>query len=87
MQVLGGNERIDVLFTDVIMPGEMRGPQLAVEAQKIRPELKVILTTGYNDIVDIDAQSEGHEFGLLRKPYRRVALAKALSDMLASEPS
>lgn len=87
MQALGGDERIDVLFTDVIMPGKMRGPQLAVEAQKIRPGLKVILTTGYNDIVDFDVQSAGREFGLLRKPYRRDALAKALSDMLASEPS
>jgi len=88
MQVLAGDDRIDVLFTDVIMPGKIRGPQLAVEAHKMRPGLKVILTTGYNDIVDTDVQAAGLEFGLLRKPYRRAALAKALSDVLAtSEPS
>ena len=45
MQVLSEHETIDVLFTDVIMPGEICGLQLAVKARKTRPELKVFLTT------------------------------------------
>jgi CheY-like chemotaxis protein len=44
---LHGPERIDIMFSDVVMPGGMNGAQLADEARSLRPELKVLLTSGY----------------------------------------
>jgi CheY-like chemotaxis protein len=47
LEILRGDDPVDLLFSDVIMPGGMNGVQLAVEARRIRPELKVLLTSGY----------------------------------------
>ena len=71
-------QRIDILFSDVMMPGGMNGSQLAVEAQRLRPGLKVLLTSGY--VADLD---EGQVIGrgelpVLNKPYRRDELARSL---------
>ena len=46
LQLLDAN-RVDLLFTDVVMPGGMNGRQLADEAVRRRPKLKVLFTTGY----------------------------------------
>jgi two-component system NtrC family sensor kinase len=70
-----GDERIDVLFSDVVMPGGMNGLQLAVEARRLRPELKVLLTSGY-------AGDTQHDFPLLTKPYDRGQLAQLLRAVL-----
>ena len=45
--VLDRGEPIDVLFTDIVMPGGMTGLDLAQEARKRRPQLKVLVTSGY----------------------------------------
>jgi len=82
LQVLAGDEPVDILFTDIIMPGPMRGTELGVEGQKLRPGLSVVLTTGYNDIIPADDRTGTESFGLLRKPYRRSTLAQALSKAL-----
>ena len=47
LAILRASSGIDVLFSDVVMPGGMNGVQLAVEAQRICPELKILLTSGY----------------------------------------
>ena len=47
LQYLTGDVRIDIMFSDVVMPGGMNGAQLAVEARKLRPDLKILLTSGY----------------------------------------
>jgi signal transduction histidine kinase len=78
LRILRGTERIDVLFSDVIMPGGMNGAQLAVEARRIRPGLKVLLTSGYT------AEALAYEHGLpddllvLGKPYRHEDLANKI---------
>jgi hypothetical protein len=46
LEILKGDDPVDLLFSDVVMPGGMNGVQLAVEARRIRPELKVLLTSG-----------------------------------------
>jgi len=83
--LLGGLERrIDILFSDVVMPGGMNGVQLAVEARRLRPALKVLLTSGYT----ADALSDEHGVidvagtTLLRKPYRSEDLAAQLRVVL-----
>ena len=75
MDVLHGDATVDLLFSDVVMPGAMNGAQLAVAARRIRPDLKVLLTSGYT----ASALSEDHgiseRLDVLRKPYRREELA------------
>ena len=78
LERLASAGRVDVLFSDVVMPGGMNGSQLAAEAQRLRPGLKVLLTSGY--VADLDeGQVIGHgELPVLNKPYRRDELARAL---------
>jgi CheY-like chemotaxis protein len=75
---------IDLLFTDVIMPGGMNGRQLAVEALKRKPGLKVLYTSGYTEdaIVHHGRLDEG--VLLLAKPYRRSDLARLIRTALAA---
>jgi signal transduction histidine kinase/CheY-like chemotaxis protein len=74
-------ERIDVLFSDVVMPGGMNGVQLAVEARRLRPRMKVLLTSGYTALTD--DRDVPPDVLLLPKPYRRAQLATQLSVVMA----
>ncbi len=82
---LNGPERIDILFSDVMMPGGMNGAQLAVEARRLRPELKVLLTSGYVGEDDA-ARVVDENLPLLTKPYRRDELARTLRLVLGATP-
>jgi CheY-like chemotaxis protein len=81
LQHLRGPERINILFSDVMMPGGMNGAQLAVEAQRLRPELKVLLTSGYVGEFGAD-QVISEDLPVLTKPYRRDELAQKLRVVL-----
>jgi len=76
---LADGRDIDLLFTDVMMPGGMDGLGLAREAGRRRPGLPVLLTTGYTG----DPGSEPIGVPVLRKPYRIDDLARALQRALA----
>ena len=79
---------IELLFTDVIMPGGMNGRELAEAANSIRPELKVLYTSGYaeNAIVHHGRLDPGVH--LLSKPYQRADLKRMVHRVLnGSEPS
>ena len=78
LEHLNGLERIDILFSDVVMPGGMNGTQLAVEARRLRPGLKVLLTSGYVADLDDDQTVARGEMPVLNKPYRRDELARSL---------
>jgi signal transduction histidine kinase/CheY-like chemotaxis protein len=73
--ILKGPAPIDLLFTDIVMPGGMSGIDLAREATALRPGLKVLYTSGYteNTIVHDGQLGAGSQF--LNKPYRRLELA------------
>ena len=78
LAVLHGPEKIDLLFTDVIMPGSINGRELSIEAAKLRPGLKVLFTSGYTEnAIDHDGRLD-QGVQLLKKPYRRSDLAGAL---------
>ena len=76
---LADGRRVDLLFTDVLMPGGMDGLALAREAARRRPGLPVLLTTGYTGG---GAAAVPLGLPLLRKPYRIDDLAQALKRAL-----
>jgi CheY-like chemotaxis protein len=78
-----GTERIDIMFSDVVMPGGMNGAQLAVEARALRPDLKVLLTSGYVGLAGT-GQLDQKNLPILNKPYRRDELAEKLRLVLGS---
>jgi len=82
LQKLKDRPDIDMLFTDIVMPGGMSGWELADKAREIRPGLPVVFSTGY--ALEMPAQ-RGHASGksiLLNKPYRKAELAERLRDAL-----
>jgi CheY-like chemotaxis protein len=79
LQHLASNADIDLLFTDVIMPGGMYGPELAMAATAIRPDLRVVFTTGYSSDPDVLRNWSGSNCPVLYKPYRRSDLAATLA--------
>jgi signal transduction histidine kinase/ActR/RegA family two-component response regulator len=78
LNVLRSSEPIDLLFTDIIMPGSINGRELSIEALKLRPDLKVLFTSGYTEnAIDHDGRLD-QGVQLLRKPYRRSDLANMI---------
>jgi signal transduction histidine kinase len=79
---LRAHPEVDLLFTDVGLPGGMNGRQLAGAAQKLNPGLKVLFTTGYarNAIVHDGRLDPGVQ--LITKPFTYVALSGKLRDLL-----
>jgi signal transduction histidine kinase/CheY-like chemotaxis protein len=70
---------IELVLSDIVMPGEMSGLELARTLRKHRPELPVLLATGYSQYVS-PAASEG--FVLVEKPYRRDVLRASIQAAL-----
>ncbi len=75
---------IDLLFTDVVMPGQLRSPELARQAKLLHPGIAVLFTSGYtqNAIVHGGRLDPGVE--LLSKPYGREQLAKKVRSVLTN---
>lgn len=79
LQVLQSDAAIDVLFTDVVMPGGVSGVSLARTARELRPGLKILLTSGF---VGESQVLDGAEFPLLDKPYETAVMASMLRKLL-----
>jgi len=76
-------ETVDLLFTDVVMPGGMDGITLARQAIELRPQLRVILTSGFPGAkVDDQLGALPDSVRLLSKPYRSSDLARLLRETL-----
>ena len=75
-------DRVDLLFTDVVLPKGMNGSQLAAEARRLRPDLQVLFSSGYtsNAIVHQGRLDAGVQ--LLSKPYRKADLAREVRKAL-----
>jgi CheY-like chemotaxis protein len=77
---LGSDNAIDLLFTDLILPGGLSGLELLEEARRLYPHLRAILTTGYTEEFAHFENSVTEP--VLKKPYRRQQLAAALRQAL-----
>lgn len=76
LDILKADNIIDLLFSDVVMPGGMNGYELADKATQLRPNLKVLLTSGFTSRTIINDGLEKFSTNLLSKPYRKTDLAK-----------
>lgn len=73
---------VDLLFTDIVMPGGIDGTQLAESARQLRPGLPVLLTSGYTETAVTRRGARSLDMQLLNKPYRRMDLAVKLRSLL-----
>jgi len=78
LEILRGDQPIDLLFSDVIIPGGTNGAQLAVTARRVRPDLKVLLTSGYTAAALSLEHGLPDNLDVVGKPYQRDELAKKL---------
>ena len=83
MQQIRSRKPIDLMFTDVVMPGGVSGVQLARMASEVRPELAILLTSGY---VGETSPIGENEFPLIDKPYERASLAAKLRQVPGPAP-
>jgi CheY-like chemotaxis protein len=81
--LLASHPEISLLFTDIVMPGGMTGDELAKEARSMRPDIKILFTSGYSE-----PRVAGRELGAagswLRKPYTASELAVRLRELLGA---
>jgi CheY-like chemotaxis protein len=84
LAIIEADEGIDLLLTDVMMPGSINGRQLAVAAQHRRPSLRILYTSGYSENAMVDDGCLDAGVLLLAKPYRKIDLAKMIRAALAA---
>jgi PAS domain S-box-containing protein len=77
---LEGGADVDLLFTDVIMPGGMNGLELIDKAHKLQPGLPVLVTTGYME--DLPQRGRENDLKILAKPYRHETLLEQVRGAL-----
>jgi two-component system CheB/CheR fusion protein len=73
---------VDLVFSDIVMPGSLSGLDLAREARLLRPGLPVLLTTGYAGPITAEVAELKRGFPVLRKPYANSDLARAVASAL-----
>jgi CheY-like chemotaxis protein/two-component sensor histidine kinase len=78
-ELLKSRKDVSLVLSDVRMPGELSGVDLARLVQRERPEIQVLLTTGY-----FDGEDTGEDLNLLYKPYRAADLAEKIRSLMGS---
>jgi signal transduction histidine kinase/CheY-like chemotaxis protein len=82
LRIVNDGAHIDLLFTDIVLPGGMNGRQLSHEVLKIRPGLAVLFTTGYTPNAIIHHGRLDPDVELLSKPYTRDDLSRKIRRVL-----
>ena len=79
------SKAVDLLFTDVVMPGGMSGYELRQKVRELYPQMSVLLTSGYAEELTGDRIKRDADLKILRKPYRMADLAAAIDDALKAK--
>jgi CheY-like chemotaxis protein len=82
LKVLQSNSRIDLLITDIGLPGGMNGSQLAEAARQHRPNLKVLFVTGYAETGALGRDQLAAGMQVLTKPFSIDMLTTRITSML-----
>ncbi|RKH45694.1 PAS domain S-box protein [Corallococcus llansteffanensis] len=82
LSILKSGVAVDLLFTDVVMPGPVRSPELARQARLIHPDIEVLFTSGYTENAIVHGGRLDPGVHLLSKPYRREDLARKVRALL-----
>ncbi|WP_019143158.1 hybrid sensor histidine kinase/response regulator [Noviherbaspirillum massiliense] len=82
LSILQSGIQIDLLFTDVVMPGPLRSTDLARKAQAILPDIAVLFTSGYTQSAIVHGGRLDAGVELISKPYRREDLARKVRHVL-----
>jgi len=82
LEVLAANSDVELLFSDLVMPGGMSGYDLCNQAREAFPGLKVLLTSGYAEELTRSETLAAANLRVLRKPYRMADLAEAIAQAL-----
>ncbi|MBT5083284.1 MAG: PAS domain-containing protein [Rhodospirillaceae bacterium] len=82
LAALSDAPNIDLLFTDVVMPGGLSGVELARRTLALRPELKILYSTGYSEEFIVEAGDMPDSAIVLRKPYDKSKLAATIAQTL-----
>lgn len=87
LEILSRYPELQLLFSDVVMPGGSNGYELAERAKQLFPALKVLLTSGYTDRAPIDEKNAPAQvrWHLLNKPYNQTELAQRIRELLDAE--
>ena len=75
LKLVEAGERFDLVFSDIVMPGGMSGLDLATRLRERRPDLPVVLATGYSHAVEAGA---GKSFTIIQKPFTAAKIAAAV---------
>jgi CheY-like chemotaxis protein len=84
MRLIESGTRIDLLLTDIVLPGGLDGEQLAIVARRARPGLGVLYMSGYADRLMANAEGEGRS-SFIAKPFSKAELAAVLRSVLDGE--
>ena len=87
LELLAKTPQTALLFTDIVLPGEMDGVKLAAEAQRRYPGLRVLFTSGYTEHPLIVGSQLAEDVEILAKPYRKNELGEKLRLLLGSQAS
>jgi PAS domain S-box-containing protein len=85
LAIIDSGEAVDLLFTDVVMPGSLRSPELARRARERLPSLAVLYTSGYTESAIVHGGRLDAGVELLSKPYTRETLARKIRHVLANQ--
>ena len=83
--ILNKNDGINLLITDVVLPGGVNGVEVARQAVALRPDLKVILVSGYPDAILAKSGLSEANYLLLPKPFSRTALSEAIATVMGEK--
>ena len=86
LDMLGTRDDIDLLLTDVVLGGELSGPELAKAVIDRHPSLPIVFTSGYSVDAPPDFMELSRHIPLLKKPFHRTELASLVGESLGQKP-